>query len=64
MQKLQTVPDLLDGLMSQEVYQKTRIYALDRNSFGIFKALFENVFKTVSVFLVKVKYLNTKGVMN
>ncbi|XP_033215212.1 CAAX prenyl protease 1 homolog [Belonocnema kinseyi] len=49
MKRLEKVPDLLEGLMSQEVYSKSRVYALDKSSFDIFKTLFGTAFKTILI---------------
>ena len=54
MQRLEKVPDLLNGLMSQEVYSKARLYSLDKSSFEIFKTLFGTVYKTVSILRIKI----------
>lgn len=50
MQKLETVPSLLDGIMTQELYSKARLYSLDKSNLEIFKAVFATIYKTVSIF--------------
>lgn len=49
MQKLETLPTLLDGIMTQELYSKSRLYSLDKSNLGIFKAVFATIYKTVGI---------------
>lgn len=48
MQKLKEPPQILDGLISEEVYKKSRTYALDNNTFGHFQDIYSNVLNSVS----------------
>lgn len=49
MKNLETVPSLLDGIMTQELYSKSRLYTLDKSNLGIFKAVFATIYKTVNI---------------
>lgn len=49
MQKLETVPSLLDGIMTQELYSKARLYSLDKSNLEIFKAVFATIYKTILI---------------
>ncbi|XP_058797827.1 CAAX prenyl protease 1 homolog [Phymastichus coffea] len=47
MQKLKDPPQLLDGLISEDVYRKSRTYALDNNTFGHFQDFYTNVLSSL-----------------
>lgn len=49
MQKLTKPPSVLDNILTEEVYEKSRVYALDRNTFGNVQELYGNIFNTVSI---------------
>lgn len=49
MNKLVDVPLELKDLITPEVYNKARLYALDRNDFSNIKSLFSTIVNTVSI---------------
>lgn len=49
MQRLVDLPNSVEGLMSKDVYDKARAYALDRNSFAIVQNVYSKIFNTVGV---------------
>lgn len=50
MQKLTSLPASLGGLMTEDLYQKARIYALDKNAYSNIHDLFATVVNTVNLF--------------
>ncbi|XP_034939544.1 CAAX prenyl protease 1 homolog [Chelonus insularis] len=49
MQNLSSLPKSLEGLMSEELYQKARLYALDKNGFGNLHDFYSTVINTILV---------------
>jgi len=49
MQRLIDLPKSVEGLMTKDIYDKARAYALDRNSFGIIQDIYSKIFNTVSI---------------
>lgn len=47
MQQLVDLPKSVEGLMTKDVYEKARAYALDRNSFGIVQDIYSKIFNTI-----------------
>ncbi|KAG7189102.1 hypothetical protein KM043_008678 [Ampulex compressa] len=54
MQRLVDIPDIVNGFMSKDVYDKSRMYAIDRNSFSIAKDLCSMIF--TMIFLLSYLY--------
>ena len=42
------VPDVLDGVLDKETFEKARLYQLDKSNFGFWYGLFSQVESTVS----------------
>ncbi|XP_014211804.1 CAAX prenyl protease 1 homolog [Copidosoma floridanum] len=47
MKRLVQRPSILDNLISDEEYQKSRTYGLDKNTFGIIEDLYSNIIYTI-----------------
>lgn len=47
MKDLVKLPTILNGIMSDEVYQKARLYALDKNAEGNLHELYSTIINTV-----------------
>ena len=45
------VPDVLEGVLDKETFEKARVYQLDKSSFGFWYGLFSQVESTVSSFV-------------
>lgn len=46
-----TVPDVLDGILDKETFEKARLYNLDKSSFGFYNGIFSQ-FETTIILLV------------
>ena len=42
------VPDVLEGVLDKETFEKARLYQLDKSDFGFWYGLFSQVESTVS----------------
>lgn len=49
LQRLVDLPKSIEGLMTKDVYDKARAYALHKNSFGIIQDLYSKIYNTVSI---------------
>jgi len=49
MHRLIDLPKSVEGLMTKDVYDKARAYALDKNNFGIIQDIYSKIFNTVSI---------------
>jgi uncharacterized membrane protein len=49
MQKLNQLPEILKHLLSAEVYEKARMYALDTSTYKIIQVVYSIVLDTVSI---------------
>ncbi|XP_018399124.1 PREDICTED: CAAX prenyl protease 1 homolog [Cyphomyrmex costatus] len=47
LKRLVDLPKSVEGLMSKDVYDKARAYALDRNTFGIIQDAYINIYNTL-----------------
>ena len=47
LQTVQNVPEDLDGAITQETFEKARLYQLDKSMFESCRNLFEVIFNTV-----------------
>ncbi|CAD6227842.1 GSCOCG00006300001-RA-CDS [Cotesia congregata] len=63
MQKLTSLPASLGGLMTEDLYQKARIYALDKNAYSNIHDLFATVVNTVVVLTYAFYYYWQWGLM-
>lgn len=49
MQTLTSLPTSLGGLMTEDLYQKARVYALDKNAYSNIHDLFATTVNTVKI---------------
>lgn len=49
MQRLVDLPKSIEGLMTKDVYDKARAYALHRNSFSIVRDVYSKIYNSVSI---------------
>lgn len=43
-----TVPDVLDGVLDKETFEKARVYQIDKSNFGFWSNLYSQLESTVS----------------
>lgn len=49
LKRLVDLPKQIEGLMTKDIYDKARAYALHRNTFGNVQDLYSKIYNTVSV---------------
>lgn len=52
MKELVKLPDRLNGIISEEVYQNARLYELDKNAYSNIHDLYSTIINTVLVYLI------------
>lgn len=49
LKRLVDLPKAIEGLMTKDIYDKSRAYALHRNIFGIVQDLYSKIYNSVSI---------------
>lgn len=53
LQRLVDIPDNVKNIMTKDVYDKARLYALDKNSYSLVQNIYTQCFNTVSNNILK-----------
>lgn len=52
MKNLTKLPSVLDNVLTEEVYEKSRVYALDKNTFSNIEEVYTTILNTVSFYII------------